>query len=140
MPVLNVQAVDPAKRPIGNGETSAGLDVALPQPLGECRPGVESRSTPDSCALAPILVRREVDHLMNDGIADPGALLSGGAVGVGVEGVELNGADTGLIKSIEPRIVAAKIRPTGARIEVLAHLEPLQGHRDWLVCMDDEVR
>jgi hypothetical protein len=53
---------------------------------------------------------------MNYGIADPGALLSGGAVGVGVEGVELNGADTGLIKNVELRIVAAEICPAGAGV------------------------
>ena len=51
----------------------------------------------------PVLVGDEVDHLVHDAVADPGALLAGGAVGVGVERVELHGSDPGPVERVERR-------------------------------------
>ena len=77
---------------------------------------------------------------MDDGVTYPGALLSRGAVGIGVKRVQLDGTDAGSVESIEVWIVASKVSPPGARIEIFAHLKPLERDRYRLICMDNEVQ
>jgi hypothetical protein len=77
---------------------------------------------------------------MNDSVTYPGALLSGGAVGIGVKRVQLDGADAGFVECIEAWIVASEVSPPSARIEVFAHLKPLERDRYRLICIDNEVQ
>jgi hypothetical protein len=75
----------------------------------------------------PVLVGDQVHHLVHHTVTDPGPLLSGGAIGEGVEGVQLRGADPGLVQPVQLRVAGAERRLAGEPVVVLAHRDVADG-------------
>ncbi len=68
---------------------------------------------------APIFVSNEVDLLVDNSVADPGALFTCGAIGVRVEGVELHSAHAGAVQSVQCWVAAREVGAACPRVRLL---------------------
>ena len=116
-----VHAVDPVQRPVRDGHALAGLDLADD---AHRQHAVVARRVAEGDVVAgqrPVVVRGQVHHLVDDAVADPGALLAGRAVGVRVEGVHRHRAPAGQIERVDLGVVRAEEGVADLGVVVLAH-------------------
>lgn len=75
----------------------------------------------------PVLVGDQMDHLVHHTVTNPSPLLPRRAVGEGVEGVHLRGADARLIEPVQFWVATAERGSTGERVVVLTHRNVADG-------------
>ena len=80
----------------------------------------------------PIAIGGQVHHLMDDGVADPGALLASRAIDERIVRVQLDGADARLEDTVQLVVIAREARALLPRIHLFPHGEVLQ--RDRALC------
>jgi hypothetical protein len=113
--------VNPVERPIRDGYAAARLDLA-DHAHGQHAVGAgriaEREVVPSQ---PPVAVGGQVNHLVDDTIADPGALLAGRAIDEGVVRVELHRADSCRINAVQFLVVALEARAILPGVQLLLH-------------------
>ena len=133
-----VHAVHPVQRPVRDRVPARRLDLA--DDAHRQDPVVARRVAERRVGAGepPVGVGREVHELVDDAVADPGALFAGGAVGERILRVALHGADARPVERVDLGVVGAEERLAGVRVQPLLHLDAVD-HRRLVAAADQQV-